>query len=297
MFTSHIQDYGYGWFVADLTLEKRKVKMIEHGGAIFGFITGFRRLPEERYTVIVMDNTSGPRVTELVDGITRILYDLPVPDPTLSIARTIGGIIDRDGVAAATARFREIRSSSAAGYDFDESEMNLLGYEYLRRHQIDRAIAIFQMNIEAHPDAFNTYDSMGEALLAAGDSARAIASYRKALELNPASQSARAALLRLGVDVPAESSVTVTLPEATLRSYVGNYAIAPTFVIAVTYEGGKLMAQATGQTKLELRAVSETMFSVVSVDAQILFNRNDSGTIESLTLLQNGRSIPGKRME
>ena len=36
-----------------------------------------------------------------------------------------------------------------------------------------------------HPDAFNTYDSLGEAYMKAGQRDRAIKNYRKSLELNP----------------------------------------------------------------------------------------------------------------
>jgi tetratricopeptide (TPR) repeat protein len=45
----------------------------------------------------------------------------------------------------------------------------------------------------------NAYDSLGEAYLAAGDRAQAVANYRIALQLDPARQSAAEALQKLGV--------------------------------------------------------------------------------------------------
>ena len=44
---------------------------------------------------------------------------------------------------------------------------------------------IFELNVEAYPEAFNPWDSLGEAQMAAGQREKAIASYRRSLELNP----------------------------------------------------------------------------------------------------------------
>ena len=57
------------------------------------------------------------------------------------------------------------------------------------------------------------------------------------------------------------------------------------------------MAQATGQSQLEIFPISETKFYYKVVDAQITFNHDESGEVESLTLHQNGRNMPGKKIE
>jgi tetratricopeptide (TPR) repeat protein len=46
------------------------------------------------------------------------------------------------------------------------------------------ALRIFELNTEANPSSF-TYDSWGEACLAAGDRECALKSFRKALEISP----------------------------------------------------------------------------------------------------------------
>ena len=172
--------------------------------------------------------------------------------------------------------------------------MNNLGYAYLQRGQLDKAIAVFAMNVEAHPDAFNVHDSMAEAWLLSGDTAKAIASYRKALELNPAIPSARAALERLGVAIP---TTGVDLPESTLQTYVGRYQLAPGLVLTVTRESKNLIGQLTGQETVALKPLAEGRFSVSEGGAIVLFNRSASGAIEGVTLQQGGREISGKRIE
>jgi Flp pilus assembly protein TadD len=58
-------------------------------------------------------------------------------------------------------------------------------------------VAILRLGVEAFPASANTHDSLGEALLANGEREAAAAEYRKALEIDPASPSARKALSAL----------------------------------------------------------------------------------------------------
>jgi len=54
--------------------------------------------------------------------------------------------------------------------------------------------------------------------------------------------------------------------------------------------------QATGQSEFEAFAESETDFFYRVVDAQITFDRPEGGVAPSLTLHQNGKDRPGKRV-
>lgn len=59
------------------------------------------------------------------------------------------------------------------------------------------AIEVFKLNVEAFPQSFNAYDSLGEAFAAAGEQELAVKNYEKSLELNPKSQSGIDALKKL----------------------------------------------------------------------------------------------------
>ena len=80
-----------------------------------------------------------------------------------------------------------------------------------------------------------------------------------------------------------------------LVTYVGNYELAPGFVIAVTLENGQLMGQATGQPKFPLFAESPTSFFLKVVDAQIEFSKDKAGAVTGLILHQGGRDMPAPR--
>jgi len=88
----------------------------------------------------------------------------------------------------------------------------------------------------------------------------------------------------------------LVIDKTVLLSYVGEYQLAPTFSIFIRHEDGALFAQATGQPEIEIFPMSKTKFYYKVVDAQITFIIDESGIVQSLTLHQNGRDIPGKRI-
>lgn len=81
--------------------------------------------------------------------------------------------------------------AEAEGLASSEAEMNALGYGFLQAGQVDKAIEIFQRNVDDHPGSWNVYDSLGEAHAAAGDTDRAVELYSKALEMAPEAQHPR----------------------------------------------------------------------------------------------------------
>jgi CubicO group peptidase (beta-lactamase class C family) len=78
--------------------------------------------------------------------------------------------------------------------------------------------------------------------------------------------------------------------------YVGQYQLAPNFILTVTREGDSLFAQATGQPKFQIFPESQRDFFYKVVDAQITFETDSTGHATSLTLHQNGANMPAKRI-
>jgi hypothetical protein len=128
----------------------------------------------------------------MVGGLFAVTMAIWVPqvkaafDPRRSIAETLSTTIHSNGIGAAEKEYRELKTSAAAPmYNFDEDQLNGLGYQLINQKKFGDAIRIFQLNVEAYPLSSNVYDSLGEAYMDAGDKAEAIANYRKSLELNP----------------------------------------------------------------------------------------------------------------
>jgi len=72
-----------------------------------------------------------------------------------------------------------------------------MGYRLLAAKKTKEAIDLLELNVKLFPQSANVYDSLGEAYAAAGEKALAIKNYKKSLELNPNSQSGKAALADL----------------------------------------------------------------------------------------------------
>lgn len=102
--------------------------------------------------------------------------------------------------------------------------------------------------------------------------------------------------LMLGQNLPVpEKPAEIKLSKEAMEKFVGNYAIAPTFVLAVTLEGDQLITQATGQGKVPIFAKSANTFFPKVIDAEIVFDVDAEGKATGLTLIQNGRRMPAKR--
>ena len=293
MTTPYQQNYGYGLGIRELNLVDRKIRAIAHSGGINGFTSQCMYLPEDAYTIVVFDNAQGAS-QRVADAIVRVLYDLPLEPVLPSIADEVARVQMSEGMDEALERYDALKEEEAEKWDFTEAQLNLLGYWYLQRGDITEALAVFKKNIDAYPDASNTYDSMGEGLYEAGRYEESIEMYRKALEMNPGSRTAPVMLAKMGVEV--EERV-VEIAEDVLESYTGKYELQPGFVLTVTREGSRMFTQATGQQRVEIFPSSQNVFYLKVVEASLTFHGDGSSPAESVTLHQGGRDMPAKRID
>lgn len=63
--------------------------------------------------------------------------------------------------------------------------LNTLGYEFLANGDYEKAIAVFQLNVDEHPESWNVYDSLAEGYEESGDLRNAIKYFERSLEINP----------------------------------------------------------------------------------------------------------------
>lgn len=141
----------------------------------------------------------------MVAGIFAVSMAVWVPDvkagfdPRKSIGETLSGTIASGGVGAAVQQYHQLKGTQPTAYNFEEDQLNSLGYQLLNAKKFKEAIRIFQLNVEAYPQSSNVYDSLGEGYMNDGDKAQAVVNYRKSLELNPKNNNAVQMLRKLGV--------------------------------------------------------------------------------------------------
>ena len=118
-------------------------------------------------------------------------------DQRKSIAETLSATIASSGIDDATKQYRDFKTAAPATYNFDEDELNTLGYQLIQLKKLAEAIRIFQLNVEAYPQSSNVYDSLGEAYMDDGKKSEAIANYRRSLAINPKNRNAVGMLQKL----------------------------------------------------------------------------------------------------
>ncbi len=94
-----------------------------------------------------------------------------------------------------------------------------------------------------------------------------------------------------------EAKKEITLSNAILKQYVGKYELAPNFIVEVTVDGQQIFGQATGQGKFEVFAENETTFFAKVAALKVVFNKNETGEVESFTLYQGGEETIAKKIE
>ncbi|MBN2399651.1 MAG: tetratricopeptide repeat protein [Candidatus Aminicenantes bacterium] len=114
-----------------------------------------------------------------------------------SAAELFGKALAAGGVPVAEKELKKMWKSRLNGPVFDENDFNNLGYQLLRENKIESALYVFETNARLYPESWNAWDSLGEAAAKAGLKERAIAGYRKSLELNPRNKNGKAILEQL----------------------------------------------------------------------------------------------------
>ena len=259
--------YGYGWAVSKL----RGRRSINHGGGIFGFSTFALRLPEERVYVAVLCNSDRPAADPgyVAKKIAALVVGDPFPEPvpiTLDakvLERYVGVYrIDERSARTVTVESGRLYTQRSGGQRTEVRPSSETEFFY------DKSLTRLRFVVDASGRAT-------EMLMYPDD----------------ADEPERAPRV---ADAPAERAVERVDP-AVYDAYVGEYELAPGFVLTVTREGDRLMTQATGQEKVEVFPSSETEFFLKVVDAQITFVRGAGGTVDQLVLHQGGRDMPAKK--
>jgi CubicO group peptidase (beta-lactamase class C family) len=177
-------DMGFGWFVRS----HRQHLMVLAPGRDPGFNALVALLPERRVGVVLLANYDGQSSFELVevaDGILDVGLGRTPGLPRASIAIPVARVATSRGIDAAIDEYRRLRRANDARYDFGISDLITLGHDLRQAGRVTDAIRFYQLNAEEHPEYFASHLSLATAYLQLGDTARAVASYRTMLSLEP----------------------------------------------------------------------------------------------------------------
>jgi D-alanyl-D-alanine carboxypeptidase len=255
--------YGYGWEMGKL----QGVPMVAHGGGINGFSTFALRLPEQKVFVAVLSNTDGGMVSPGLVASKAAAIAIGKPMREFKEIALDGAVLERftglyDIDKQATRTFRR---------DGNTLVMQRGGRPPMRLKAFS-ATGFFVPNA---PDYFEFgQDAKGVVTH--------VTQYADGKEIHQP---------RIG-DAPPERAVA-KIANASFDTRVGRYQLAPGFVLALSREGDRYFAQATGQGKLEIYPQNETIFFSRDVEAEVRFDGADSSY---LVLHQNGQQIKAAKL-
>jgi len=156
-----------------------------HSGGHFGVGVEWRVYSKEGYTVIVLTNKD----TDKGFLSARYYIQKVISGPTPSITKFFNtkNILTsyyKDGYGNALEKIKNIEG------ELNEFDFIMKGYDAIKKRDYKTAIDIFRLGIEAFPNSYDLYDSLGEAYMESKQSNLAISNYKKSLELNPENENA-----------------------------------------------------------------------------------------------------------
>jgi CubicO group peptidase (beta-lactamase class C family) len=189
----------YGWKRTQDNAAKADALRVSCSGALPGANALVTLTLQDDITVIVLTNTRQMtfRLDELTRGIIDIVRGKTPPQIKRSFARRLAASLAHSEFTQASSLVENFKAHHRSEFYADEEEINSLGYYFLGAQNTRAAVMILKFNAGLFPTSANAFDSLGEAFLDVGDSANAIANYRKSLELNPKNTNAEKMLQKL----------------------------------------------------------------------------------------------------
>jgi CubicO group peptidase (beta-lactamase class C family) len=258
MTTPFKEDYAFGLSVRVVDGHR----LIEHGGDIEGFNAHLAYYPDDRVTVVVLANLSGPESTDIAGKLGAIAHGQPVELTS-----------ERKEIALPVAML----AGYVGTYELAPQRNMLI--------TLDGKQLLAQLPTAGRLPIFAQSEKL--FFLKAVDAQ---------LEFGKDAGGAYAVLHQYGHDLKAvktsdavEGDKEIAVPRTILEKYVGVYELRPGLDLTVTLEGDQLTTQISGQPKIRVYAASETKFFPKAFEAEIEFRGN------TLILRQGGHEVAARR--
>jgi CubicO group peptidase (beta-lactamase class C family) len=155
--------------------------MLNTSGGTFGFSSYIELRPALGYGIVLLANRPGEAQNELETLANQALVALVGKAPALA---ALEAAIDGDDGREARELIAEVKRTHPKLH-LSEAEVNTWGYKLLASKREARALSFFRYNTEQHPTSSNPFDSLAEGYEQVGDRPKALANYRRSLELDP----------------------------------------------------------------------------------------------------------------
>lgn len=262
-----VESYGYGWQLGRVG----DAKAIGHGGGIDGFLSFEVYVPEKQiYVAILANNTS-----------------VNPQDIAYLLAEQVAGV---GGSKPDPIVLAEDQGDAFVGvYKINDQADRVItrkGNQYFSQRTGGEKFEIYPYG--ENQFAFKESNTKINFIRDASGSVSAMEMLDRSFVPSRA--------VKTNKPIPSER-VVFNLNPIDFDVFVGEYELAPGFLIKVWREENNYKAQATGQPSFDMFPESATKFFLKVVDAQVEFSKNDQGEVTHMTLFQAGRAMPGKKVK
>ncbi len=163
-------------------------------------------IPDQKFGVVYFANSFyglalAKDIVVIALGGEHLVMDCGIMQPYINLSKPISTFIqkikNKDFESAEDFFRKNILRHIGNESVYNETILNDIAYWLLKREHIDGAIRIFRLNVEAYPESWEVYDSLGEAYMKEGQNDQAIINYNKSLELNPNNENAKNMIKRI----------------------------------------------------------------------------------------------------
>ena len=169
---------GFNWTLSQTVEGEPRLRT---SGGTLGGSSYIEMYPAKGYGIVLLANRPGEAQNQMQALANQALEEIWGKPPALA---ALEQALQADGETDAVRAVAAVRRAHPELH-LAEDYVNDWGYRLLREGKTRQAIALFRYNAEQWPDSWNAFDSLAEGYEVLGDTARAIANYRKSLELDP----------------------------------------------------------------------------------------------------------------
>lgn len=159
----------------------------------------------------------------------------------------------------------------------------------------ESALPFAKKATKLYPKSERAWRQLGECQKNAGKETVAIASFQKALEIDPTNISTKVALKELGVDV-GEEVPTYEVTDEQLSAYVGTYDLSIGLKMKLELEDNKLWILAPETAKESIVPLEKDVFFVSSKNARVTFLW-EGDKVSGMKIETPGPSFSGKKVK
>jgi CubicO group peptidase (beta-lactamase class C family) len=261
------QGYGMGWGLGRLG----NARVIQHGGAIDGYLSFALYEPESDLFVCVLSNNMSLNPEGLAYDVAELALDIATKD-----------LVRKEMEPSQLEEYVGV-------YEIGKGDNRVISREGNKMYSQRNESTKFEI-VPFDTDAFYFVGSPSRIHFvrdASGKISGMEMHGRSWLPDNATKTSDKAPSIKQEVEINPE----------VFDAYTGGYELAPGFVLKFWRDGATYWTQATGQQAIQIFPESETAFFMKVVVARVEFKQDENGRWSEVVLFQGGREMPAKRVE